>query len=226
MSFMSLAAAQNQLAIASWQRTQHFPGFPQFPRFPRHPQQPLPPWQSKQSWGDQQSNNLINGVKSGQINRNEFNHLHTYQLETERLRARYAEGGLSKAEQRVLAARERTYDRLYNKYSKGDHNPNVKPRNEYQQRQLDQSNHIFNGLSNGLITRGEGNYLINQQKGISRTIGHYQRGGVQPWERAHIHNRFNNAGMDIGQATYNWNTDWNPPFFGGFGGFPGFGMFF
>lgn len=191
-------------------RPQPFPGMPGMGMpgmgFPGMPGNQVNP-------GDYKSNSLINGVKNGSLNKQEFNSLNMYNLETERLREQMSKDGLSRKEQKTLNRREKQYNKMYEKYSHGDYHPTTNARNDIQQRQLGQSSSIYDGLSNGSITRGEGNHLLGNQKGIAGQMGRFQQyGGINPWERGTLHNMLNQSGRQINGAQNNWARDFRPPF--------------
>lgn len=173
---------------------------------------------------NRQSTNLMWGVKSGRINRDEFTYLGNYANETERLRGLYGKNGLNPREKAILASRQRHYDRMYQRYSYGNYHPRVRARDDIQARQLNQLNRIYNGARSGSLTVGEGRYLLNRGKDISYRKGVYQRYG-NPWtgrlsgyERFKLHGALNRNSRNIFRLKHNWNFDWGsmPPWFGRF----------
>lgn len=72
-------------------------------------------------------NTLISGVSQGDINRGEFLHLTQFSRESERQRARMAEGGFTPQEGMVLAIRDASYSNLERRYLEEDVQPEVSP---------------------------------------------------------------------------------------------------
>jgi len=162
------------------------------------------------------NNNALNwGAKAGYLNRNEYVYLANYMNETNRLRGLYGKGGLSPHERAILANRQRNYDKIYQRYAYGDYHPRTYARDGIQQRQLNQLNRIYGGVRSGEMTMGEGQRALQQQQGISRTKGVYQRYGwwgnnrLNFRERRALHRRLNTSSRSINRMKHNWRADWN-----------------
>lgn len=173
--------------------------------------------------GVQQYNNdaLNYGAKAGYINRDEYVNLGNYMNETNRLKGIYEKNGLSPQERETLANRQRQYDQMYQRFSYGDFHPRTTARDGIQGRQLNQLNRTYSGLRNGSVTMNEGQNLLQQQQGISRQKGVYQRSGswgnnrLNFYERNALHNRLDNSSYNINRSRNNWRSDWSVPLFWG-----------
>ncbi|MCD4785133.1 MAG: hypothetical protein K8T10_15060 [Candidatus Eremiobacteraeota bacterium] len=165
------------------------------------------------------NNNAQNwGAKAGYLNRQEYVSLGNYSNETSRLKGIYGKGGISPHERGMLANRQRTYDKMYQRYSYGNYHPRTLARDGVQQRQINQLNRTYGGVRSGEMTMGEGQRALEQQQGISRTKGVYQRRGgwnnmfgghLDHRERGALHRRLNSSSRDIHRMKNNWRTDWN-----------------
>ncbi len=163
---------------------------------------------------------LTHGAKTGALNKNEFTYLGNYMNETERLRGLYGKDGLSPSESAILARRQQSYDKMYQKYSYGDYHPRTTARDGIQQRQINQLGNIYDGARSGQMTGRETLGALREQNGISHQKGVYQRGGfftrghLNGGERSALHGRLNQSGANINNMRNNWSNDWTQLFFG------------
>jgi hypothetical protein len=172
---------------------------------------------------DGKSMGLINGVKSGSLNRDEFIGLNNAANGIQQRKAQFlADGNLDRKEQKALAKMEKAYNKTYNKYTHGDYHPQTQGNNPYQQQQINQSARIYDGLRGGGITAGEGNHLLGQQRGIAGELGAFGANGINPFEARALQGHLNQASGSIWNARHNWAADWGAPKFPHFGAYGGF----
>ena len=123
---------------------------------------------------------LVNGVKSGHLNKSEFRHLNS---ERNRLAALKNELRNSKmpadAQQRILAAEEHKYQVLVQKYHKEDVFIKSQPDGE--------TDKLYNGIKSGEITRGEAlSYMAEERRNSAKPAGVTGTARREEAHRAHL----------------------------------------
>ncbi|MGE0493158.1 MAG: C2 family cysteine protease [Vulcanimicrobiota bacterium] len=97
--------------------------------------------------------NDLQGVRSGMINRSEFQYLDAFSGETQRLRALFREGGYSPQEAAFLDQRYRQYQGLRNQFMVGDYQPELATSDETSMQNYLRAGQIFDGVRNGQINQ-------------------------------------------------------------------------
>ncbi|MCA9793501.1 MAG: hypothetical protein KC910_16940, partial [Candidatus Eremiobacteraeota bacterium] len=95
--------------------------------------------------------NDLQGVRSGMINRREFQYLDAFSGETQRLRALFREGGYSPQEAAFLDQRYRQYQALRNQFMVGDYQPELATNDETAMQNYLRAGQIFDGVRNGSV---------------------------------------------------------------------------
>jgi len=168
---------------------------------------------------------VVDATKSGQINKEEFMALTTYDQKTRELEGRFLKDGqLSAAEKRVLDERMQHSRSMLNLYKYGDFHPAQQaPRNAIEARMQNQLSRTYDGIVDGSLTRGEAVRTLNYQGETATLYGKYQatpnklsdilmgRGTFTPGEQAAIHRRLDNSSRQLYHLRHNWASDWGAP---------------
>jgi hypothetical protein len=115
---------------------------------------------------------LIKGVKSGALNKQEFTDLVSYKDETEKLRTKVRHGGYTSEDMAKLSDREKNYQKMYNTYagpdaSARDPQASTTATDKNSVEKLNQLNTIYDGLVDGKLTEYDGDAVLNRHEQIS-----------------------------------------------------------
>ncbi|HPZ10136.1 MAG TPA: transglycosylase SLT domain-containing protein [Candidatus Eremiobacteraeota bacterium] len=171
------------------------------------------------------TNRLVDGTKSGQLNKAEFMALANYDQDTRELEGKFLEDGkLTWQERQILEQRNKYNQRMLALYSRGDFNPVTEgPENEIEARMQNQLSRTYNGLTDGSLTREEGIKTLNYQGETATKYGKLQASpnGLHnrifdistftPAERLAIHRRLDISSEQIYNLRHNWRSDGGVP---------------
>ncbi len=165
-------------------------------------------WQSINARQANLDARIDQGVRSGDLTRNEAVRLRAEFNDIARLEARYRSTyGLSLAERQDL---DRRFDALssrirFERHDRQDRNDRWTPINE-RQRMLDQR--IDAGLRDRSLSREEASRLRAEFQNIARIEANYRRGGLSNRERADLDRRFDRLSYQIQAERNDRNNRW------------------
>jgi len=171
------------------------------------------------------TNRLVDGTKSGQLNKSEYMALANYDQDTREMEGKFLkDGNISWQERQILEQRNKYNERMLSLYSRGEFNPMTQgPQNEIEARMQNQLSRTYDGITDGSLTRGEAVNTLNYQGETATKYGKMQASpnGFTNWitgtstftagERFALNNRLNNSSQQIFNMRHNWASDWGAP---------------
>ena len=171
------------------------------------------------------TNRLVDGTKSGQLNKAEYMALANYDQDTREMEGKFLKDGkISWQERQILEQRNKYNQRMMSLYGKGDFNPVTEgPKNAIEAKMQNQLSRTYDGITDGSLTGGEAVNTLNYQGETATKYGKMQASpngfhnlitGTSSFtgaERLALHNRLDNSSEKIYNLRHNWASDWGSP---------------
>ncbi len=167
-----------------------------------------------QSHGEIAGAGLYQGIRSGQLNQNEFVDLatrlnHNVEASTAgdarpRNGGVMAQAAVDMAEAQATQQRIQEYQKLLNEYQQGDQQPQQKLRDGVDGRQHEQLIQLYNGVRNGQIDASEAAGSLRDSRGVSQARGQASADGeLSAQDQTNLNGRLNQNSQNLANRTAN-----------------------